>query len=262
MEQLQGTGASSGTAVGPVFSVTVERPIVPEFDDPAGAYAEAARAVTEDLEALKHSAQADNREEAAEILGAQALMAADPMLAGAVNELLAAGSTLSDAIDEASASIAALLAQMDDEYLAARAADVEEIAQRIRHRLAGTSADGLATIPSSVVVIADTLTAADTAQLDPSLVLGFVTQQGGPTSHVAVIARSLGIPAVVGAEGAVGRSLGSDSVAMDGDSGEVVFDPSGSQLADFSQRAPTVQQNALGLPSATGARRSSTPAGR
>lgn len=237
MQQMQGTGASSGTAVGAVFTVARERPVVPEFGDPSGAYDEASHSVTEDLEALKHSAIAAGRDEAAEILGAQALMAADPMLAGSVRDELDGGATLAEAIDTASTAIASLLAQMEDEYLAARAADVEEIAERIRHKLAGTSGDGLSSIASPVVVVADALTAADTAQLDPAVVLGFITQQGGPTSHVAVIARALGIPAVVGAEGAVEMSVDAETVAMDGDSGEVVFDPDSESLSDFEHRA-------------------------
>lgn len=237
MEHLDGTGASSGTAIGSVLCVARERPVVPEFADNPAAYSQASTAVAEDLEALKGAALSAGRSEAAEILGAQALMASDPLLAGSVADLLGSGRSLGEAIDEASTQISSVLAQMEDEYLAARAADVQEIAERIRHKLAGTSGDGLGSITTPVVVVADALTAADTARLDPEVVLGFITQQGGPTSHVAVIARALGIPAVVGVEGAIGHAQGSLVAALDGDTGDVVFDPDDAAIADFQDRA-------------------------
>jgi phosphotransferase system enzyme I (PtsI) len=241
---MTATGASVGIAIGPVYRVNTMVPVVPDFDDPAGAFAGAAAAVLRDLTTLKEKAAAAGRTEASEILGAQALMAEDPMLAAAVSDSLAAGSTLGTAIDEAAASISGVLAAMEDEYLAARSADVLEIADRIRHRLAGTSSAGLGEIREPVVVVASTLTAADTSQLDPELVLGFITEQGGPTSHVAVIARTLGIPAVVGAAGAVGYAEAASTVALDGEVGDVEFDPSPEVLADFAERAELAEARA------------------
>lgn len=234
---MKGTGASAGVATGAVYLIVSTTPVVPDFDDPAGAFAEAATGVKQDLEELQSAANAAGREEAAEILAAQSLMAEDPMLAEAVVEKLDEGEDLGTALNEAADSIAGLLAAMEDEYLAARSADVLEIADRIRHRLAGTTPSGLSQVISPVVVVAETLTAADTAQLDPDLVLGFITEQGGPTSHVAVIARSLGIPAVVGAIDATATARSAETVAIDGGEGDIVFNPQGEALADFSARA-------------------------
>lgn len=244
MKELIATGASTGIASGPVFVVDTTEPVVPEFAEPGRAYTAAANVVVDDLNSLRLAAEESGRAEAAEILGAQALMAEDPMLAGAVTDALAEGASLAAAIDEAATSISGVLAGMADEYLAARSADVLEIAQRIRHKLAGTEDPGLSDIATQVVVIAETLTAADTAQLDPALVLGFVTEQGGPTSHVAVIARALGIPAVVGAIGATEAAEGATTAVIDGESGDVVFDPSEDQAADFEARADRVAARA------------------
>ena len=237
MKKLTATGASTGIAAGPVFVVNTTEPVVPEFAEPGRAYTAAANVVVDDLNALRLAAEQSGRTEAAEILGAQALMAEDPMLAGAVTDALAGGASLGAAIDEAATALSDVLAGMADEYLAARSADVLEIAQRIRHKLAGTEDPGLSDITSQVVVVAETLTAADTAQLDPALVLGFVTEQGGPTSHVAVIARALGIPAVVGAGGATDSAEDASTLVLDGDSGEVVFDPTDDVAADYEARA-------------------------
>ena len=237
MRVVSGVGASRGVAFGSVFVLGGETPVVPDVDDPGGAYAEAAEAVTKDLNDLREAAVEKGREEAAEILGAQALMAEDPMLAEAVTESLAEGKRLGEAIDIAADKISGMLAAMEDEYLAARSADVLEIADRIRHRLAGTSAAGLSEISEETVVVARTLTAADTAQLDPDLVLGFVTEEGGPTSHVAVIARSLGIPAVVGAPQVTEIAEGASRIAFDGITGDVVFDPTDEVVADYTARA-------------------------
>lgn len=244
METLTATGASAGIATGPVFLLSVTDPVVPEFAEPGRAYSAAAKNVVDDLNTLRRQAEKSGRAEAAEILGAQSLMAEDPMLAGAVNEKLAEGLSLAIAIDDASTTIAGVLAAMTDEYLAARSADVLEVAQRIRHKLAGTEDAGLGQITSQVVVVAETLTAVDTAQLDPELVLGFVTEQGGPTSHVAVIARALGIPAVVGALGATQAAESASTISIDGNTGDVVFDPSETVLAEFSSRAERFEARA------------------
>lgn len=237
IKSSSGVGASRGVASGAVFLVREIDPVVPEFDDPEATFRQAAADVTVDLRSLRAAAQERGRDEAAEILGAQSLMAEDPMLADAVVEGLDSGLGLGAAIDHAATSLAATLAAMDDEYLAARSADVLEIATRIRHKLAGTSDAGLAGISEQVVIVARSLTAADTAQLDPDLVLGFVTEEGGPTGHVAVIARALGIPAVVGARNVLELAASAGSIAIDGETGEFVLDPDASALAEFNARS-------------------------
>lgn len=242
MTHISAVGASPGIAQGPVFVLNTTSPEVPDVAEPAAAFGAAVVSVTEDLKALQEAARTRGRDEAADILGAQALMAEDPMLTDAVNEALEAGSRLGGAIDTAADSISSMLAAMTDEYLAARAADVLEIADRIRHKLAGTTNEGLSGIADPMVVVATVLTAADTAQLDPALVLGFVTEEGGPTSHVAVIARALGIPAVVGAGGLIEASAGATAIAIDGGSGDVVFDPDDEVVADFAARAARAKE--------------------
>ena len=136
---MKGAGASPGIGVGPLFVVDDSEGVVPDFDDPAQAFSEAATQVAADLREASASAAAAGREEAGEILSAQAMMAEDTMLADSVGEHLAAGQSLGDAIGEAAGGVASILAALDDPYLAARAADVGEIADRIKRQLAGVS---------------------------------------------------------------------------------------------------------------------------
>lgn len=235
---ISGAGASHGIAMGPVYVVDESEITIPEFEDPTGAFAEAAAAVAEGLRDAAKTASEAGRHEAAEILTAQAMMAEDEMLAMSVGENLAGGRSLDEAVTDAAAGVANVLASLDDPYLAARAADVAEIAERIRRQLAGLSQVRIANTEPAVIV-ASMLTAADTAVMDPRSVLGLLTETGGPTGHVAVIARSLAIPAVVGVERIIAEAEGAETVAFDGSTGEIVLDPDAEQLADFQYRAAT-----------------------
>ena len=237
MLELRGLAASPGIAMGPVVLIDDRRIPIPDLADPAGAFAAATREVSSDLARLAEQAESAGREEAAEVLRAQSLMAEDPMLSDAVGEQLGNGVHLEQALTAAVSEISALLAGLDDPYLAARAADVGEVGNRIRNLLAGQDHDPLAALTEPGIVVADTLTAADTAQLDPAMVLAFATATGGPTGHVAVIARSLAIPAVVGVESLVASVTNATTVAVDGGAGTVVVDPDPATRARFDAAA-------------------------
>ena len=120
--------------------------------------------------------------------------------------------------------------------MAERAQDVGEVIDRIRRNLAGVDSPGSPVIETPSVLVARSVTAADTALLDPELVLGFVTETGGPTSHVAIIARSLGVAAVVGADGVVGSVSDGDPIALDGSTGDVAVRPDAGTADDFRAR--------------------------
>ncbi len=221
---IKGAGASPGVAIGPAFVVYEAEVEVPIFDDPVQAFSEAAAAVAESLRASSKIAGEAGRKEAENILNAQAMMAEDAMLSEAVTAHLESGSRLGEAVNKAGKEVADMLASLDDPYLAARSADVGEIAERIRRQLAGASQVRIAnTVPS--IIVANMITAADTAVMNPDSILGLLTETGGPTGHVAVIARSLGIPAVVGAVEATSAARLAKTVALDGTTGEVAFDP-------------------------------------
>jgi len=203
------------------------------IDDPTSAIEAACANVSAQLGALSATTREAGREEPADVLHAQSLIAEDEMILDAVIENLDAGLDIDAAFDAASTQLEALLASLPDPYLAARAADVGEVMQAIKRDLAGvTAAETVLDEPS--ILIAHELTAAETAGLDPAMVLGFATETGGATSHVAIIARSLGVPAVVGVPNLL-ESTPSRAV-LDGATGEFFADPSDEIITAFTER--------------------------
>lgn len=228
-----GVGASPGIAVGPVISITTEAVELPSIAEPLEAISSSAAAVSAHLSALSDTTRSSGREDAADVLNAQSLIAEDPMIPDAIGEHLDAGLDLDSAFDAAASQLRDLLASLPDPYLAARAADVGEVMDAIKRDMAGLEPE-TTTLDEPSILVAHELTAAETAGLDPGLVLGFATETGGATSHVAIIARSLGVPAVVGATGLL--ALAPSMVALDGRTGEVIADPSQDQLDEYSTR--------------------------
>lgn len=236
---LQGVGVSHGVAIGEVrhMGTAVLEPPAKQIasGDTAreqGRARQAVEAVAADLKARGNLAGG----EAQAVLEAQALMALDPELLADVERRVAVGSTAERAVYDAFASYRALLAGAG-EYLAGRVADLDDVRNRIVARLLGVPMPGVPDSDEPYVLIARDLAPADTALLDPALVLGFVTEEGGPTSHSAILARALGVPAVVALPGA-GELLGEGTViAVDGSTGEVFVEPSEQKRAALTAAA-------------------------
>lgn len=234
---FSGLGVSAGVASGPVVVVIAAAPPAPPVEDGVTAFREAAATAEADLNDLATRLREAGREEAAEVVGAQALMAADPMLLDGVLSRLEEGAALENAIAATADELISMLRNLDDPYLAQRADDVGEVVDRFRRVLNGVSAPDLTALSEPSVLVADALTAAETAQLDPEVVVGFVTETGGPTSHVVIIARALGVPAVVRAEGIVAAARDGAPLVFDGSDGTVVLDPEPATIEAFAERA-------------------------
>ena len=240
-ERYVGLGAAPGMVVGPAV---VWRPRLPMFPNRAvvgcrkeeAARLEAAvRAVERELDELRSRTERELGSKEAAIFTAQLLMLSDPALTGAARELIAQGENAEVAVGKATTEQAALLAALPDEYLAERAADVRDVGGRLLAYLRGEQEE-LPPLDVPAVVVAPDLTPSETARLPKDRLLGLVTEAGGRTSHVAIMARSLGIPAVVGIDGISSRVQSGDMVALDGTTGEVVVRPGASQLAVWEQR--------------------------
>jgi phosphoenolpyruvate-protein phosphotransferase (PTS system enzyme I) len=235
---LRGIGVSHGVAIGEVrhMGTAVLQPPAKQIrpDDAPREQArarQAVEAVAADLSARGHLAGG----EAQAVLEAQALMAQDPELMADVERRVAVGSTAERAVYDAFASYRALLAGAG-EYLAGRVADLDDVRNRIVSRLLGVPMPGVPDSDEPYVLVARDLAPADTALLDPALVLGFVTEEGGPTSHSAILARALGVPAVVALPGA--GELGEGTVvAVDGSTGEVFVEPGADKQAALAETA-------------------------
>ena len=134
------------------------------------------------------------------------------------------------------AEIAEGFAALSDQYLAARADDIREVGDRLIRNLTQTPFAAFSELTPGTVVIAEELSPADTALLDPALVSGFATVLGGPEGHTAIMARSLALPAVLGVAGLLGAVHNGDTVVVDGSSGRVVINPSAEMLAEYEHR--------------------------
>lgn len=235
---LRGVGVSHGVAIGPVRHMGTAALVPPAEQLPAeqapreqARARQAMEAVAADLNARGHLAGG----EAQAVLEAQALMARDPELVADVRRRIAVGSSAARAVHDAVSAYRALLAAAG-EYMAGRVADLDDVRDRIVARLLGVPMPGVPDSDEPYVLFARDLAPADTALLDPSLVLGFVTEEGGPTSHSAILARAMGVPAVVALPGAT--SLEEDViVAVDGSTGDVLVEPSAERQAELRRLA-------------------------
>ncbi|GAA2623224.1 phosphoenolpyruvate--protein phosphotransferase [Actinomadura fulvescens] len=233
---LRGAGVSPGVGVGPVRAVAGAVP-EPEPDSrhAGDAAAETERAlgalaaVAADLESRGVRAAEAGNKEGQDVLNAQALMARDPGLADGVKAKVGEGVAAARAVFEAFGVYRELLAGAG-EYLAARVTDLDDIRDRTVARLLDLPMPGVPESAEPFVLVARDLAPADTAVLDPRLVVAFVTEEGGPTSHTAIIARTMGVPAVVALPGATGLADGS-RVLVDGAAGTVQVDPSEPEVA-------------------------------
>ena len=237
VHELRGVGVGLGVVVGPVVRATRQAAAAPT-DTPStiGAEAELARA----REALASVAgQLRERAEQADdatrdVLEAQALMVDDPALIESVTEKLATGVTAEKAVADAFAGFAVMLAEAG-EYFAERAADLHDLSDRALAVLQGRSTELVADPGHPYVLVARDLAPADTAVLDLDRVLAFVTSEGGPTSHTAILARQRGIVAIVGAAGVEALPDGTQ-VIVDAERGRVFVDPDAAELADAEAR--------------------------
>jgi phosphoenolpyruvate-protein phosphotransferase (PTS system enzyme I) len=237
MSELRGVGIGLGVAQGPVVRMTEALPAPDQTPSAVGADAERTR-VREAVAVV--AAELTARGEAAggsaqEVLEAQAMIAEDPTLQDEVDERIDAGSTAEWAVHDAFAGFKATLEAVGG-YLGERAADLDDIAQRVLARLRGVEAPGVPNPGHPFVLVARDLAPADTALLDLDQVLALITSDGGPTSHTAILAREKGIVAIVGATEATALATGT-TVIVDAAAGIVTADPAQDALDRAAQRA-------------------------
>ena len=164
------------------------------------------------------------------ILEAQTLMLDDPALVDGASDVMAQGRPADEAVAAAMAPFAEMLRASPDPVFQARAADVEDVVEQLRRALHGAGGTPPPPRQPSIVVARD-LAPSQTAGLDRTLVLGFATEQGSATAHTAILARALGLPAVVGIAGLVAAVEDGQAVLLDGDEGTLVLDPSADVIA-------------------------------
>ena len=249
--RLTGVAASEGVAVGPAF-VHVPKELKPERENISEGEVEeelvrfqsAVEAVTKKLSATAEEMREGGSEKEAGIFEAHVEMAEDPEFQSEVEERVKGLESPEAAVISVGEEFAALFAGMDDEYMAARADDVRDVASQIASELMGNETASLEALSEPSVILALNLAPSDTARIPKGVALGFVIAEGSRTSHVSIMARSFGIPAVVGVGAELEDALGARTVALDGTEGYAVADPDEDVISDFEQKQKDVAAEA------------------
>ena len=246
-QTMRGISASAGIAIGPVFRYEMREQAVEErrVEDSAAELARLeaalARAKTEIGELAERTRQEVGSGNAG-IFEAHEMFLDDPELLEQVRATIATRHINADyAWKESTEPYIARLRSLGDEYLAARATDVEDVARRVIRLLHGGE-QRATQLEQPSVIVASELTPSDTVTLDKQKVLAFCTARGGATSHVAILAKALGIPAIVGLGAAAGQLRDGMLVIVDGTTGELILAPDDATVAAYRQRAATLAQ--------------------
>ena len=244
---FQGLGVSPGIAIGPAHVIESGALEVPEYAVPLSdveseraRFAEAVTRSAKQVDKLKTKAAAlpeAAAEELGYLLDAHHHMLKDSRLVRGVDaridrERINAESALQAEISR----IIQGFADMDDAYLSARAQDIREVGDRLVRNLTKTPYRAFSVLRDGAVVVAEDLSPADTALMDPARVAGFATLLGGAEGHTAIMARSIGLPAVLGATGLLRGAENGTTVIVDGMTGRVIVDPSPETLSDYARR--------------------------
>jgi phosphotransferase system enzyme I (PtsI) len=250
---LSGLGVSAGIAVGPAHLREAGALEVPEYAVPpergeeekarlAGAIERSQKQLRK-LKAKSAALQGAAAEEIGYLLDAHLqMLTGSRLVRGAAKRIERDRINAEAAVQAEIHEIAKGFAQMDDAYLAGRADDVREVGARVVRNLLQRPYQAFSTLPPGSIVIAEELTPADTALLDPARVGGFATVLGGPESHTAIMARSLGLPAVLGVADLLRGAASGTPVVIDGTRGRVILNPAPATLAEYEGRQRELQR--------------------
>ncbi len=229
MISIQGKGVSTGVAMGPLYfytraKSTIRRIKVTDTEAEWGRFKAAQAKAIEQLGELYEKALAEAGEEAAILFETHQMMAEDDDYVESIENLIKEDKLNAEAaVTDTAAQFADMFAQMDDAYMQARAADVKDVSGRIIGILTGVVQGGIdSDVP--VVLAADDLAPSETVQLDKSKILGFITEGGSGSSHTAILARTMGIPAIIGVGKQVKAEYEGRDVIVDGGTGSIIID--------------------------------------
>ena len=230
MEQIFGKGVSKGVAAGPISfyrrpSGEIPRRSVTDTAAELARFHDACETAKEQLAVLHDKALAEAGEDAAMLFETHQMMLDDLDFVESIEGLIENDRLNAEAaVSDTGAQFAEMFAAMDDSYMQARAADIRDISTRVVGILTGEGESGIVSdVPC--IVAADDLAPSETVQLDKSLILGFITAGGSANSHTAILARTMGIPAIIGAGDALQAEMEGKYAIIDGQTGETVIEP-------------------------------------
>ena len=246
-DTLEGRAASPGVALAAVFVIEPradDEVTAPTGDLDAGEQRQRAEAALEQAEeqltATAEKMEEEAGEEEAAIFLAHADFAGDPEIAGLVADAIDLGASAEQAVREAFDTFRRLLEGSTNEYMAARAADIDDVRDQVLDLLAGREAQAVPTERS--VIVAEELTPSQTARLPREMIAGIACERGSATSHAAILSRSLGIPAVVGVPGLLSAARNASTMSIDGRSGTVLLDPDEGQRQHLATQIAAEEQ--------------------
>ena len=247
MITIQGKGVSKGIAKGPLYffqrsDTTVTLKVVSDIEAEKARLAVAQEQSIQQLNALAEKCRDDAGEEMAVLFETHAMFVEDEDFVECITSLIDEKSCNAEyAVEQAGIQFAAMFAAMDDAYMQARAADIKDVAKRIVNNLLGVVDGGIRSdVP--VILAADDLAPSETLQLDKSKILGFVTMGGSGNSHTAILARTLGIPAICGAGEALAESYNGRVGYIDGETGQLIIDPDAMTQAALKEKYEKQQE--------------------
>jgi phosphotransferase system enzyme I (PtsI) len=239
---LKGTSASAGIGIGKAVIVEeteliISKTPVEDAEAEKSRFQSAVKLAMEQTEALAKDLATRVGEKEAEILNGHILLLSDPMLVGEIESTISGENVVSEyAVEAVCNTYADMFASMGDELMQQRATDMRDIKTRIQKILLGVSSVDIAALPMGSVIVAKDLTPSMTAGINPANVTGIVTELGGKTSHSAILARALEIPAVVALEGFLGKVTEGADLVLDGSDGTVFINPDESVKAEYAAK--------------------------
>ena len=247
MITIQGKGVSKGIAKGPLYffqrsDTTVTLKVVSDIEAEKARLAVAQEQSIRQLNALAEKCREDAGEEMAVLFETHAMFVEDEDFVECITSLIDEESCNAEhAVEQAGIQFAAMFAAMDDAYMQARAADIKDVAKRILNNLLGVVDGGIhSDVP--VILAADDLAPSETLQLDKSKILGFVTMGGSGNSHTAILARTMGIPAICGAGEALAEGYNGRVGYIDGETGQLIIDPDAMTQAALKEKYEKQQE--------------------
>ena len=242
VEMLKGIAASDGVAVAKAYllvqpDLTFSKATVEDTAAEEARLDAALAKSTEELQQIREKAAQSLGEAEAQVFDAHLMVLSDPEMVGQIKQNIKDNSVNAEsALKEVTDMYIGMFEAMEDNaYMQERAADIRDVAKRILAHLLGVTLPNPSMINEEVVVVAHDLTPSDTAQLDRNFVKAFVTDIGGRTSHSAIMARSLEIPAIVGTKEITAKVKEGDILAVNGIEGDVIIDPTDEQKAEFEK---------------------------
>ena len=239
---IKGIAASNGIAIAKAYKLempdlTITKITITSHEEEITKLHNAIAEVKKDLDLIKEKALINLTEEEASIFDAHKLVLEDPELTGqTISKIKDENVNVEHALSEVANQFINLFSMMEDEYFKERAADIKDVSTRLIAKLLGKTLPDPSSINEEVIIIADDLTPSDTAQLDKKLVKGFATNIGGRTSHSAILARSMEIPAVVATNTVTKEVNSGELIILDGSDGIIIVNPSNEEIKSYQQK--------------------------